>query len=575
MTTSTVVPQQKARVPPALAVLVVFNPVAAGTASSEARRLLEEALAARGIPHVFAETGKGEDGRRVTERAIEHALASGCRRVIAVGGDGTVSLAAGPLARSRRRGTRPKLAIVPTGTANVLARELGIPLAIEAAVALALDGDWAIELDAIEVRDRIVLTQVGVGLDAQMIRDTSREQQIQNGRLAYASSFFRRARAMRSATYWFEVDGVKSHMRAYQVVVANAGTLGAPPFTWGPGIDPSDGTLDVCIFTARPLIDQLGLIGNLLTGRHPSDTQTHYLHAENRITIASPRPVLVQGDGELLGRTPVTLRVMRRVLRVCVPRTMAGLETTAGAPANTAPVEPVARSTAPGITEPSAAAIEPAETAPSLEPAETITKDVESMVAEHSRTWVLQGRWKHPLSYLAALDAAMFLHVNALQFGPGGDRAMILISRVMHYGEGWAIVAGIMLLADLKTGLRAGAEALIVLWATMLTVNFPLKRLFGRRRPFIAFVQARVLGIRPLDSSFPSGHTAAAFAGAILFSAHAPWWSPVFYAVAAVVGFSRVYLGAHYPSDVLAGGVVGSLLAAGYLALLRLVLGAG
>jgi undecaprenyl-diphosphatase len=144
----------------------------------------------------------------------------------------------------------------------------------------------------------------------------------------------------------------------------------------------------------------------------------------------------------------------------------------------------------------------------------------------------------------------------------------------MHYGEGWAAFAVVMLIVDFQTGLKTTIEALIVLWATMLTVNFPLKKLFRRRRPFIAFVRARVLGPKPKDFSLPSGHTAAAFAGALLFSANAPGWSPLFYTLACVIGFSRVYLGVHYPSDVVIGGIVGTLLAAGYLALLRLVLAA-
>lgn len=560
----------------ALAVLVVFNPVAAQAESSNARRLLEEALASRALRHRFEDTGKGDDARRSTEESVQQALASGCRRVIAVGGDGTISLAAAQLIRSKRRGPKPVLAVVPTGTANVLARELGIPMAIEAAVALALDGDESIELDAIETPNRIVITQVGVGLDAQMIRGTSRKEQIKNGRLAYATAFVQRALSMRPHLYKLEVDGVTSDVRAYQIVVANVGALGAPPFTWGPGIDPSDGTLDVCIFRTRSIRHHLQLVGRLLTGRHHADAGTHYLCAEKRITITSRRPVLVQGDGELLGNTPITLGVLRRVLRVCVPRPLEGLEPTPGAPADTAPTEPPpATGESPkAVPANDAARVDP-ETPVVAEPAETIKEDVEAMVAQHSRTWVLQGWLKHPLSYLAALDAAIYLRINAMHLGTAADHALILISRVMHYGEGWAIVAVAMLLTDFRSGLTAVAEALPVLWATMLTVNFPLKRLFGRRRPFIAFVEARVRGLRPLDSSFPSGHTAAAFAGALLFSAHLPWWSPVFYVLAAVVGFSRVYLGVHYLSDVLVGGTVGTLLAGAYLALLRMAFGTG
>jgi undecaprenyl-diphosphatase len=195
------------------------------------------------------------------------------------------------------------------------------------------------------------------------------------------------------------------------------------------------------------------------------------------------------------------------------------------------------------------------------------------MVAQHSRTWLLQGWLQHPFAFLSALDAALYMRINALDLGPRTDRALVLLSKVMHYGEGWAVVALVMLVTDFRTAVRAAGEALVVLWATMLTVNFPLKALFRRRRPFIAFVDARVVGPRPRDFSFPSGHTAAAFAGALLFGAHAPLWSPLFYALAMVIGFSRVYLGVHYPSDVFIGAFVGTVLAGAYLAVLRWGLG--
>ena len=99
---------------------------------------------------------------------------------------------------------------------------------------------------------------------------------------------------------------------------------------------------------------------------------------------------------------------------------------------------------------------------------------------------------------------------------------------------------------------------------TMLTVNYPLKRFFRRRRPFIAFVKARVFGTRPRDFSFPSGHAAAGFAGALVLGAHAPLFAPLFFALAVVVSLSRVYLGVHYPSDVAFEGLLGLVIAGAY-----------
>ena len=541
------------RVLPTLDVLIVLNPVAGQSESANAREKLIEAIQSRELRGRIVETNPGTESRKSIGRAVARALGAGCRRFVAVGGDGTVAMTAGHLVGSTLATT---LAIVPTGTANVLARELGIPMSFDAAVVLALDGDRAIELDAIQTADRPVFTQVGVGLDAQMIRHTSREDQIQRGRLAYAVAFMRRAIGHRPETFDLEIDGKKRRVRAWQVIVANMGVLGAPPFTWGPGIDPSDGSLDVCVYAASTVMDFVTLVQRLLTGRHQRDWQTQYFRAQRRVVIRSRRPVLVQGDGEILGRTPITLDVAPHVLRVCVPKDVESIEPMVGTP-----------------TEPASPSASAAPT-PSAEPAEAIHEDVDAMVAQHSRTWLLQGWLGHPFAFLSALDAALYMRINALVLGPIPDRALVLISNVMHYGEGWAFVAVAMLIADFGTAVRATAEALPVLWATMLTVNYPLKRIFGRRRPFIAFVKARVLGPRPKDFSFPSGHTAAAFAGALLFGMHAPLWSPLFYALAVAVGFSRIYLGVHYPSDVIIGAIVGTLLAAGYITLLRMLVAA-
>jgi undecaprenyl-diphosphatase len=186
------------------------------------------------------------------------------------------------------------------------------------------------------------------------------------------------------------------------------------------------------------------------------------------------------------------------------------------------------------------------------------------IAVHHARTWVLQGVLRHPIASLEALDAALFLRVNRMSLGTASDRLLTAASRYMHYGEGWILVILAIMAADWRHGLRVAVQVLPVLWLTLITVNLPLKRFFRRRRPFLAFVKARVLGPRPQDFSLPSGHAAAGFAGAFLLSSHVPLAAPVFYAVAAIVGLSRVYLGVHYPSDVVIGAAAGTILAALY-----------
>lgn len=540
-----------------LDVIVVLNPVASRSASGAALESIRSALGARQQIVEIIETVSGDAGRQAVQSAVAMALERGCPRVVAVGGDGTVALAAACLVNRRPEDRTAMLAIVPTGTANVLARELGIPLDVDAAIALALDGEQTIALDVIQTEGRPVLTQVGIGLDSKMIRDTTRVDQIQKGRMAYVTSFLRHAIKHRPIHFELEVDGKVTRMRAWQVTVANIGVLGAPPFTWGPGIDPTDGMLDLCVYRSGTVLDALTLARLFLQGHHGRASQTRYLQVKNRVTIRSRRPVLVQGDGEILGQTPITLEVEAKALRVLVPKDVEGIP--AHGDVSSDPARSVKPQVPPGAT-------------PAANEVATIHEEVDTMVAQYSRTWLLQGWPRHPLAFFSALDAALYLRVNALDWGGVTKWTLIAISTVMHYGEGWAIVAIILLAVDFRTGWSVSVEAFPVLWATMLTVNFPLKRLFRRRRPFIAYARARVLGPRPKDFSFPSGHTAAAFAGALLFGAHVPSGSAIFYSLAAVVGFSRIYLGVHYPSDVVIGAVVGTLLAGWYLALLRFLI---
>ena len=95
------------------------------------------------------------------------------------------------------------------------------------------------------------------------------------------------------------------------------------------------------------------------------------------------------------------------------------------------------------------------------------------------------------------------------------------------------------------------------LLATTWIVDYPVKAFFRRRRPFIHIVRALVIGKKPGSWSFPSGHTASSFAAAWVLSTVWPRRWPLFFGLASGVGFSRIWVGVHYPGDVLSGAFFG------------------
>jgi YegS/Rv2252/BmrU family lipid kinase len=292
-------------------VVAVMNPMA-GSAVGDAIRAVLEGCFAHGESRLEVyETREGENlGDVVRDR-----LARGVELAIAVGGDGTVSAVADALA-----GSGTPMGILPRGTANVLARELGVPLDLYAAARLLVSDHDLATIDAMKVGGRHYLTQVGVGVDALMIRDTPTSQKKRFGKLAYLWSALKHLLGFQPRRFVIEVDGKPVQTRASEVIVANVGTLGQPPFRWGPDIRPDDGTLDVCVSKARTLLHYLALFWHVVTGRHKADPNVRYDKARRSVAIAAEHPLPVQADGEVIGETPVRIDVAPGAVHVIVPK---------------------------------------------------------------------------------------------------------------------------------------------------------------------------------------------------------------------------------------------------------------
>lgn len=155
----------------------------------------------------------------------------------------------------------------------------------------------------------------------------------------------------------------------------------------------------------------------------------------------------------------------------------------------------------------------------------------------------------------AGLDRRLYQLINGLPHTNTSDRYVSVLSDL---GEGLGWVAGGAALAILggSKGRRAGMATALSSLAATYVVQTRIKPLFRRVRPFVNR-EARVVGIKPADHSFPSGHTASSFAGATALAFYYPKAAPLVYGLAAAVGASRVHLGVHFPSDAAVGGVIG------------------
>lgn len=136
-----------------------------------------------------------------------------------------------------------------------------------------------------------------------------------------------------------------------------------------------------------------------------------------------------------------------------------------------------------------------------------------------------------------------------------GDMVMPIVTALGNVGMIWILLGVVLLLR--KSWRRAGILLLAALLVDVLLCNVLLKNIVAAPRPFQIQPAIELLIAKPTDYSFPSGHTAAAFAavGALYFS-RIRWWGAAL-VVAVFIAFSRLYLYVHFPTDILGGIVVG------------------
>ena len=245
---------------------------------------------------------------------VSKAVKDGWDVVVAVGGDGTVSMVADGL-----RNIDIPLGILPMGTGNVFAQELGIPLKLDQAISLMVGDHRCRPVDSMEIGGRLYLLYAGAGITSVMMDGASSESKRHYKILAYIWSGLKKLSGWQPFRFKLEIDGTSLSSSAIEVGVANARTAGGKPFNWGEEVSVDDRRLMVCIVRSKTWLDYIQTFFDLLLGRTHQSKHIQRYPAYHHIKIDAAAAVSVEADGEVVGNTPVEITVVPHAVSVIVP----------------------------------------------------------------------------------------------------------------------------------------------------------------------------------------------------------------------------------------------------------------
>src|SRR5579883_205195 len=249
------------------------------------------------------------DARVLARRAVKRNISL----VIAAGGDGTINEVIQELV-----GSETALGVLPMGTVNVWAREVGIPLDDAKAREILVHGQTR-RIDLGRANGRYFLLMAGIGVDGEVAQAVERKPLKRLGVLGYALAALWFGTGYLGFPLTLKVDeAAPIRTRALEVIVGNTRLYaGAFQFTWMARCD--DGLLDLCMVHKRGRLGRLVVLFDFALNREQRRLWVRYSTFKS-LTIETPEPVAIQVDGDPAGHTPATFTVAPGALKVIVPQ---------------------------------------------------------------------------------------------------------------------------------------------------------------------------------------------------------------------------------------------------------------
>ena len=243
---------------------------------------------------------------------IERAKRQGFDHFIAAGGDGMISILASSL-----NDNKYPIGIIPSGTSNILANVLGIPVDIRRALQLiARSEDFRI-IDALRIGAEMYFMNASTGFSSSLIEGLDSEKKSMLGIFAYLLSGVRSLRKVTEYQFSITIDGNTFHEKAVEVFIANIGALGASYYTVS-NSNFNDGVFEVCAVNKASFKAFINILLDLLNRYQKKSI--HLIGQGKTATITTEKVLPVQADGDIIGETPFTVEIIPEAATFIVPK---------------------------------------------------------------------------------------------------------------------------------------------------------------------------------------------------------------------------------------------------------------
>ena len=254
-------------------------------------------------------TREGEDLRKVLENKQRNEIDV----IGAAGGDGTVSEVISAIA-----GMELPLLILPSGSANIFAKNFYIPSDVIKCLNLLNEGSEVGNVDLMEVDGKYRMLNAGAGFNARLMIVTTRKEKRKFGIMAYFKNIWKSVRKTKQVDFKLTIDGEQELITGADVFVPNAG-FGMHSWIEETFLNPNDGIISVFVTRPSDIQSLVGILGKAVQGKERKVDVIKRFEFQHELKVECDVALPAQSDGEWIGTTPLTIKIVNAGLKLIIP----------------------------------------------------------------------------------------------------------------------------------------------------------------------------------------------------------------------------------------------------------------